>query len=130
MYKWISSLDKGETNKHRKMKGTHLGEFEEVVLLTVGILSGDAYGLSITDELEKQTKRNVTISSVHKSLVRLEDKGFLKSYMGGATELRGGRAKKLYSLTIPGIRVLKQAKELRNSMWQQVPKVVWEGGDL
>lgn len=112
------------------MKGTHLGEFEELVLLAAGILSGDAYGLSITDELEKQTKRNVTISAVHKALVRLEGKGYLKSHMGGASDLRGGRAKKLYALTGMGARALKQAKEMRNSMWNQMPKVAWEGGKL
>ena len=56
------------------MKGTYLGEFEELVLLSVGILYDAAYGLSITDELEKRTGRNITISSVHKSLVRLEKK--------------------------------------------------------
>jgi len=52
------------------------------VLLTVGILFDDAYGLAIADELEKQTGRNIMISSVHKSLVRLEDKGYLKSHLG------------------------------------------------
>ena len=112
------------------MKGTHLGEFEELVLLTVGILSDDAYGLGITDELEKQTGRNVTISAVHKSLVRLEEKGYLKSHMGGATESRGGRAKKLYVLTGSGQAALKQTKELRNNMWQQIPNVVWDKGML
>lgn len=117
-------IDKGETNK--TMKGTSLGEFEELVLLTVGILYNDAYGLGIRDELEKQTGRNVMISSVHKALVRLEDKGFLTSYMGGATEERGGRKKRLYELTVSGKKVLNQSKELRNSMWDSVPKVVWE----
>ncbi|MCE7993525.1 MAG: PadR family transcriptional regulator [Roseivirga sp.] len=108
------------------MKGTSLGEFEELVLLTVGILYNDAYGLGIRDELEKQTGRNVMISSVHKALVRLEDKGFLSSYMGGATDERGGRKKRLYELTISGKKVLNRSKELRNSMWNSVPKVVWE----
>ncbi len=108
------------------MKGTSLGEFEELVLLTVGILYNDAYGLGIRDELEKQTGRNVMISSVHKALVRLEDKGFLTSYMGGATEERGGRKKRLYELTVSGKKVLSQSKELRNAMWDSVPKVVWE----
>lgn len=108
------------------MKGTSLGEFEELVLLTVGILHNDAYGLGIRDELEKQTSRNVMISSVHKALVRLEDKGFLTSSMGGATDERGGRKKRLYELTISGKRVLNQSKELRNSMWNSVPKAVWE----
>jgi DNA-binding PadR family transcriptional regulator len=117
-------IDKGETN--RFMKGTSLGEFEELVLLTVGILYDDAYGLGIRDELEKQTGRNVMISSVHKALVRLEDKGFLDSHMGGATDERGGRKKRLYELTVSGKRVLSQSRELRNSMWNAVPKAVWE----
>ena len=120
-------IDKGETNT--RMKGTYLGELEELVLLTVGILYDDAYGLAIKDELEKQTGRKTMISSVHKVLVRLEDKGFLTSQMGGATEERGGRKKRLYSLTASGKKVLNQSKEMRNSMWDSVPKVVWKGGN-
>ncbi len=112
------------------MKGTYLGEFEELVLLTVGILHEDAYGLSITDELENRTKRNVTISSVHKALVRLEKKGFLKSHIGGASKERGGRAKKLYLLTSSGKKALMASKDLRSNMWEAVPKIVWEGGEL
>lgn len=119
-------IDKGETNNF--MKGTYLGEFEELVLLTVGILYDDAYGLAIKEELEKQTGRKPMISSVHKALVRLEDKGFLSSQMGGATEERGGRKKRLYQLTASGKKVLAASKELRNTMWDSVPKVVWEGG--
>lgn len=76
------------------MKGTSIGEFEELVLLVVGKLFDDAYGLAIMDELENKTGRSVMISSVHKALVRLEEKGFLKSRMGGATETRGGRNKR------------------------------------
>src|SRR6478736_7235131 len=108
------------------MKGTYLGEFEELVLLSVGILFEDAYGLAIADELEKQTERSVMISSVHKALVRLEEKGYLNSHLGGATETRGGRDKRLYTLTQSGIKVLNQSKELRNSMYKQVPRIVWE----
>ena len=109
------------------MKGTYLGEFEELVLLTVGILFEDAYGLAIVDELEKQTNRNIMISSVHKATVRLEDKGYLKSHLGGATETRGGRDKRLYTLTQAGTKVLNHSRDLRNSMYKQVPKMVWEG---
>ena len=112
------------------MKGTYLGEFEELVLLSVGILFDDAYGLAIVDELERQTGRNIMISSVHKALVRLEDKGYLKSRMGGASDVRGGRGKRLYNLTRTGISVLNESREMRNAMWKQVPKVVWEGGKL
>jgi len=124
-FKWY--IGKGETNTPYIMKGTYLGEFEELVLLTVGILFDDAYGLAIADELEKQTERSVMISSVHKALVRLEEKGYLKSHLGGATETRGGRDKRLYTLTQAGIKVLNQSRELRNSMYKQVPKIVWEG---
>lgn len=109
------------------MKGTYLGEFEELVLLTVGILFDDAYGLAILDELERQTGRDIMISSVHKALVRLEDKGYLRSRMGGATESRGGRDKRLYSLTHSGITVVNQSREMRNAMWKQIPKIVWAG---
>jgi PadR family transcriptional regulator PadR len=112
------------------MKGTYLGEFEELVLLTVGILFDDAYGLALVDELEKQTGRSVMISSVHKTLVRLEDKGYLKSRMGGATEMRGGRDKRLYTLTHAGKKVLSESKEMRNAMWKQLPKIIWEGVKL
>src|ERR1044071_3083264 len=90
------------------MKGTYIGEFEELVLLTVGILFDDAYGLAIVDELEKQTERTVMMSSVHKALVRLEEKGYLKSHLGGATETRGGRDKRLYTLTQTGVKALNQ----------------------
>jgi PadR family transcriptional regulator PadR len=109
------------------MKGTYLGEFEELVLLAVGILFDDAYGLSVVDELERQTGRPIMISSVHKALVRLEDKGFLKSKMGGATQTRGGRDKRLYTLTHAGVGALRQSRELRNDMWRQVPRIVLDG---
>lgn len=112
------------------MKGTYLGEFEELVLLTVGILFDDAYGLAIVDELERQSGRNIMISSVHKALVRLEEKGYLKSRMGGATEMRGGREKRLYCLTRTGISVLTESRDMRNDMWRQIPKIVWEGGNV
>ena len=112
------------------MKGTSLGEFEELVLLAVGILFDDAYGLAIMDELEQQTGRDIMISSVHKALVRLEDKGYLKSRLGGATSMRGGREKRLYTLTHAGKSALQQAREVRNTMWKQIPKILWEAGKL
>jgi PadR family transcriptional regulator PadR len=110
------------------MKGTSLGEFEELVLLSVGALFDDAYGLAILDDLQKKTSRNILISSVHKALVRLETKGYLRSRMGGATSVRGGRDKRLYTLTPAGVGVLNEVRELRNLMWKDVPKIFWEGG--
>ncbi|MDW3193143.1 MAG: helix-turn-helix transcriptional regulator [Cytophagales bacterium] len=112
------------------MKGTYLGEFEELVLLTVGILFDDAHGISVQQELENQSGRKPMISAVHKVLVRLEDKGFLTSKMGGATTERGGRRKRLYEMTPAGKRALAGSRTLRNKMWDAIPKVVWEGGQL
>ena len=109
---------------------SHLGEFEEIVLLTVGILYGDAYGLAITDEIEQRTGRNVTLSSVHKTLMRLEQKGYLHSRLGGATDERGGRKKRLFTITNSGKEVLREARQLRNTMWQAIPRIVWEGRNI
>jgi len=67
------------------------------------------------------------ISSVHKALVRLEEKGYLKSRMGGATEARGGRDKRLYTLTPSGVKVMNQSREMRNELWNQIPKIVLNG---
>jgi len=108
------------------VKGSNIGEFEELVLLAVGLLGGDAYGLAVVSELRTQTNRNITLSAVHKVLLRLEEKGLLKSNVGGGTKKRGGRRKRIYELTGAGKDVLIQTKELRNRMWKGIPKLVWE----
>lgn len=108
------------------MRNASLSDFEEIVLLTVGILYDDAYGLAITDEIEQRTGRTHTISSVHKTLMRLEERGMLRSEMGGATEARGGRKKRLFNITNTGKEALYEAKQTREKLWQAVPKVVWD----
>ena len=109
------------------MKGASIGEFEELVLLAVGMMSEQAYGLAVLDELENKTGRTIMISAVHKTLVRLEEKGYLRSRMGGATATRGGRDKRLYTLTQSGITMINQSRDVRNSMWKQIPKMIWQG---
>ena len=106
------------------MKGTYLGEFEEIVLLAVGILTTDAYGVSIRQELENQTGRSINVGAVHTALHRLEEKGYLKSKFGEATEMRGGKRKRIFALTTAGIRSLHQSQELRQQMWSQLPPIV------
>lgn len=101
---------------------TRLGEFEEVILLLVGILGEDrAYSFSIAEEFESQTGRSVSIGAVHSTLDRLENKGFLKSEMGNATAERGGRRKRIFTLTALGKRVLKESRDFKVSLWQQYP---------
>ncbi|MDJ1466591.1 helix-turn-helix transcriptional regulator [Cytophagaceae bacterium DM2B3-1] len=107
------------------MKGTYLGEFEEVVLLAVAIRSGDAYGAAVTSEIEQQMGRSVNLGAVHSALHRLEEKGLVNSQMGGATAERGGRRKRLYSVTIAGKRALEEIHQLRNQMWESIPKTAW-----
>ena len=106
------------------MKGTYLGEFEEIVLLAVGILRDEAYGVSVRQEIENQTQRNVNIGAVHTALHRLEDKGYLISKFGKAEEVRGGKRKRLFTLTALGVKQLREANEIRKQMWSQLPKVI------
>lgn len=108
------------------MKGTNLGEFQELVMLTVGLLYDKAYGVSIKDEIKRQTGRTVTLSTVHAALNRLEDKGFLFSWMGEATEERGGRPKRLFRITAYGKQALEESHQVRNRMWELIPKVAWD----
>jgi DNA-binding PadR family transcriptional regulator len=105
------------------MKGTYLGELEELVLLTVGILYPEAYGVAVMDEIEKQAGRSLNISAVHAVLTRLEEKGFLKSSMSDPTEERGGRRKRIFVLTAAGKRALEEVNELRTQLFNQIPKM-------
>lgn len=103
------------------MKETRIGEFEEVILLLVGILGDEAYAFNISFEFEKQTGRSVSVGAVHSALNRLEEKGCLKSSMGEPTQDRGGRRKRIYTITAYGNRLLKSARDFRMSLWQQYP---------
>ncbi len=100
---------------------TRLGEFEEVILLLVGILGEQAYAFRIAEEFESQTGRSVSIGAAHSALTRLEDKGFLKSNMGPSTAERGGRRKRIYAITAMGKKVLAASRDFRVSLWKQYP---------
>ncbi len=103
------------------MKGTHLGEFEELVLLMVGVLNGEAYGISILKDIESHTGRTVTVSTVHTALYRLEQKGFVESFVGGASKERGGRSKRLYKITGEGKTAIVNSREVRDKLWGMMP---------
>ena len=101
----------------------HLGEFEELILLTVGVLYKDAYAVSITKEITKQSGRPVNVSAVHKSLYRLEEKGMLLSQLGDPESKRGGKRKRLFNITSFGKRALDESMELRMSLRKQIPEL-------
>lgn len=103
------------------MKGTNLGEFEELVLLTIAGLLNEAYSVAICDELTKTTKRTMRLGVVHSVLNRLEEKGMIKSKLGEATSARGGKRKRYYSVTSGGKAALVKSKALRDELWSKIP---------
>ncbi|GAB4016001.1 PadR family transcriptional regulator [Spirosoma koreense] len=109
------------------MKGTNLGEFEELVLLTIAALVSDAYSVAICDELSKHTGRTAKLGVVHAVLNRLEDKGLLTSRMGEATSARGGKRKRYYEVTHAGKVALTQSREVREGLWRIIPGFNLEG---
>jgi DNA-binding PadR family transcriptional regulator len=105
------------------MKGTYLGELEELVLLTVGILYEQAYSVAVMDEVSKQTGRSLNISAVHTVLTRLEEKGLVRSEMSDPTSERGGRRKRIFFLTAAGKKALEETTTLRNQLFNQIPNM-------
>ena len=108
------------------MSKYRLGEFEEVVLLTVAILYGEAYGVAILHEMENRLKREVSIGSLRTVLSRLENKGFLSSELGESTAVRGGKRKRYFKVTKYGQKALQDTKEQRQQLWDAIPKIAFE----
>lgn len=105
------------------MKKYHLGEFEEVVILTIAILYKEAYGVSIKNEIEERLARNVSMGALHTALVRLEDKGYVKSFNGDTSEDRMGRPRRYYQITALGKKAMEYTKNTRNELWSAIPKI-------
>ena len=105
------------------MKNKGLGEFEELILLAVCILKDQAYGISVKKEVEKHSGRSILLGAVHITLYRLQDKGLLKSEMGGNSNKRGDRRKRLFEVTDAGMKQLKASQEVRQKMWQFIPQL-------
>ena len=107
-----------------KRETYQLGELEELVLMIVAILSDGAYGVKVMDEIKLQIGRKVNISAVHTVLDRLEKKGFVTSYMGGASAERGGRRKRLFKVTAMGSKAITYVHETRNALYGKIPKTI------
>lgn len=106
------------------MKKFQIGEFEEIVLLTVGILHGNAYGLAIKDEIESRLDREVSVGALQTTLRRLEKKGYLQSAHGESTAARGGRPKLYFTLTAYGKRAIEYTRQTRNELWKSLPQMI------
>ena len=103
------------------MKKYQLGEFEEIVLLTVGILLDNAYVVTIKLEIENRLDRTVSVGALQTALRRMEGKGFLESRQGESTSARGGRPKLYFTVTTLGKEALQYTRETRNGLWDALP---------
>ena len=104
----------------------YLGEFEELVLLITAILYQEAYAVAIKTEIANQSGRKVNISSVHKALYRLEEKGMLQSFMGDPVAKRGGKRRRLFRITPIGKKAMDDSIELRASLYNRVPEKAFQ----
>ena len=107
----------------------HLGELEELILLMIIMLGDDAYGLAIRNALKEKAGRRVTIGAVQGTVNRLESKGFITSTVGGATEERGGRSKRIFSITNSGRQMLERSRDVKVNLWQQIPSLALSRSD-
>ena len=94
-----------------------LGEFEQLVLLAIVHLQGEAYGIPIVEEIERRTGRSVARAAVYVALRRLEEKGFVSSWMGDPTPERGGKGRRYVKIEAEGARALREARHVAESMW-------------
>ncbi len=104
------------------LKGKHLGEFEEMVLLAVGVLGNEAYGISVKNKIEELVDRQVSMGALHSALNRLEEKQFVFSKLGEATKTRGGKRKRFYSVSTLGQEALSILMEQRQQLWEAIPQ--------
>src|SRR6185436_14226725 len=102
------------------MKKYQLGEFEEIVILTIAVLYKEAYGVAIKKEIESRLSRNVSMGALHTALVRLEDKGYIKSFDGEGTEERAGRPRRYFQITALGKKAMQYSKDTRNELWKAI----------
>lgn len=109
------------------MKGDQPGEFEELVLLTIALLYNDAYSVAVMEELSQRMQRPLNLGAVHRTMQRLEEKELVNSRFGEPTPERGGRRKRLFTITAAGEQVLQNARKIRNDLWADIPKIAFGG---
>jgi len=93
---------------------------EEIILLAVGALHPDAYAYGIQKEIKSQANKGISLGTIHTILYRMENEGLLRSQLGGSSNKRGGRSKRLFSLTTRGFRVVEELQNMRQSLWSKI----------
>lgn len=94
----------------------YLGEFEHMVMLALLRLAGRAYGVTVRQEIEARTGREVSIGAIYATLDRLESKGHVKSHFGEPTPERGGRKKRFFQVTAKGMSAVNRTHRAVQSM--------------
>ncbi|MEX2272745.1 MAG: PadR family transcriptional regulator [Vicinamibacterales bacterium] len=102
------------------MRGDHLGEFEELTLLSVRALPPPAYALPVQRFIHRTTGRDVALGAVYAALDRLEQKGLVHSSIGQATPERGGKAKRLFAVSPAGTQMLRELRGVRERIWKRI----------
>ena len=105
----------------------HLGEFERIVLLAILRLGADAYGVPIRIEIERRTRRSVTVGALYRTLDRLEDKGYVSSAFSDPPPARGGRSKRYFTIKPLGLEILRASREALTAMWDGLEPLVQRG---
>jgi len=100
------------------MKGTHLGEAEHLMLLAVWRLGKNAHGTAIREEILERTGRRLSVSAIYVTLVRLEKKGYVSSFLADPTPVRGGKAKRFFTVKKKGIAELEESRRRMERMWE------------
>lgn len=103
-----------------------MGEFEEIVMLTVAVLYDNAYGITIKEEIESRLNRKVSVGAMRTALKRLEKKGFLESEFGEATAIRGGKRKRYFKVTPYGKKALDYVMDTRKQLWEAIPTIAFD----
>ena len=105
------------------MKKSRLGEFQELILMTIIVLQEEAYGMEIQRDLEARLNERLSVGAIQTALKRMEEKGFLVSEWGEATQKRGGKRKRIYQATSYAHRVLRDMKDIRAQLWKAMPEL-------
>jgi DNA-binding PadR family transcriptional regulator len=104
-----------------------LGEFEQMVLLAILHVKGEAYGVPIVEEIERRTGRTVSRAAVYVTLRRLEGRGLVASWMGEPTGERGGKARRCVRVEPEGLELLRASRRAMERMWDDLDPAIVEG---
>lgn len=106
------------------MPDIYLGEFEQMVLLAILRVGDDAYAIPLREEIEARTGRQVARGALYTALERLETKRCVRSTMSEPLPERGGRSRRYYSVTPPGLTALRESREAWLALWKGVESLL------